>query len=71
MNDQLYIKLKYELQVFYLIQLIRTTNTNPEFLQRIFCLFKYLFEYFYKVCKSFKLVSQYEYTQKCQYNPLY
>ena len=29
------------IQKYYLVQLIRTTNTNPEFLQRIFCLFTF------------------------------
>ena len=32
---------------FYLVQLIQTTNTNPQFVQSIFCLFTY--EHFYKV----------------------
>ena len=27
--------------LLYLVQLIRTTNTNPEFLQRFFCLFTF------------------------------
>ena len=32
---------------FYLVQLIRTTNTNPQYLQRIFVYL--LFDYFYQV----------------------
>ena len=56
-------KLLLKIDNLYLVQLIRTPNMNPEFLQRIVCLFTF--------CvllqgKSFKLISQY--TQKCQYN---
>ena len=48
------------------IQLIRTTNTNSEFLQRIFCLFTF---WVFLQGKSFELISQY--TQTCQYNSLH
>ena len=30
------------IQNYYLVQLIQTTNTNPKFLQQIFCLFTFL-----------------------------
>ena len=44
----LYSRLKDEIPfvLVYLVQLIQTTNTNPEFLQPNFCL---PFEFFYKV----------------------
>ena len=47
----------------YLVQLIRTTNTNPKYLRRIFSLFT--FSVFSPV-KSFEFIPQY--TLKGQYN---
>ena len=49
-------------QDFYLVHLIRTTNKNLEFLQRIFV-------YLLWQDKSFKLRPKY--IKKCQYNSLH
>ena len=55
----------FEPIIFYLVQLIRTTNRNSEFLHQIFCLFSF---WVFLQGKRFKSRSQY--TQKCQYNSL-